>query len=540
MKKTIILALNSKFIHSSLALWYLKASCSGIDGVIALERTINEPFLDVLHAVLDTRPDILCCSCYIWNIEYVLKLCHELKLILPELKIVLGGPEVSFRADEILHDHSAVDVVLVGEGEVSLPLVIADIDEAASVAGACTRHSSSSYQYISDMNTIISPYTPEMLASLHGKLAYYESSRGCPFSCAYCLSSATHGVRNLPLSRVKEELVLLSHADVRTIKFVDRTFNADISRAKEIIRFILSNTGDVCFHFEVGADLFDDETLALLKSAPPGKFQIEAGIQSTNEETLMAVARKTDTALALKTLSELRSYGNIHVHSDLICGLPYEDIDTFSRSFDMLYAVAPHALQLGFLKMLHGSPLRARANEYNYVFSSGPPYEFYKNDFMSPYDITVMHDIEDALEKYYNSGRFPTVLSYINTVYDSPFDFYLKLSQHLTKHAGRRARISPDRLAELLLSFCTECGILDVERTVAALAFDYSCCGTSRQLPHALSDGDVTVKQPDKRFIIKRYEYDMQKPQLPAGTHTYIISRTERDAITNLFTVKMA
>lgn len=554
-----LLALNSKFIHSSLALWYLKAACKDIANVTSLECTINEPILDILHSIYDTAPDVLCISCYIWNIECVLKLCRQIKKLIPHIKILLGGPEVSFHATELMEAHTEIDIILLGEGEASLPAVLQNLHAPHSIPGTVCRINDSivqngGYQYIADLSTIPSPYTDEMLASLHGKLAYFESSRGCPFSCAYCLSCITKGVRTFPMLRVKEELDKLATADIQTIKFVDRTFNADLKRAKEIVRYILSSDNQITYHFEVAADLFDDELLSLLRMAPLGKIQIEAGIQSTNEETLAAVSRKTDIKKALTVLNEIKSYGNIHIHSDLIAGLPYETLEVFHNSFDTLYQTQPHDLQLGFLKLLYGSPLRANAEEFDYVFSDNAPYTFYANQFLTVPDTLLLHEIEDVLEKFYNSGRFSTTLKYLNTVYSSPFSFYQSLSSYLKEQVGRYTHLSPERLYHILQNYCLMQPLLDHNRIRAALTFDYYCSNTSRNLPSFLLDVydsldclsrinvpefvNISLKELAKRILVKTFPYDMQDPYLIEDETTFVIYRTQKRSIDDRFKYK--
>lgn len=462
--KTLIVALNSKYIHSALAPWYLKASCGSACGDVGIaEHTINERLEDVLAAIYLQKPDVAAFSCYIWNISFVLKLASSLKKVLPKLVIVLGGPEVSYDSGNILKEHHFVDYILAGEGEESFPELLAWLidnghgDANCGVGGRCLdgccaddRYATGicaepaqikglSWRsdkgivvgepiYVESLDKIPSPYTDEMLLSVKNKIAYFESSRGCPFSCSYCLSSASRGIRVFSLDRVFAELDRLAASGVRQIKFVDRTFNANQNRAKAIIRHILemdSSKIDCNFHFEVGADIFDEDTIQLLQNAPKGLFQLEAGVQTVNEEALTAVCRKTNLSKLFQNLSSLKTNNNVHIHTDLIAGLPYEDYSSFGNSFNSVYAVRSHQLQLGFLKFLKGTRLRKESKELGFEFTDFPPYEVLSGRDISFDELIMLKDIAELVERYYNSGRFLYSLEYvIANCFNSPFDFY--------------------------------------------------------------------------------------------------------------------
>ncbi len=545
--KITLLSINSKYIHSSLALWYLTAACTGYGEITPLEHSINEPSGKILQSVFESAPDVLAVCCYIWNIDTVLRLCDEIKLILPDLKILLGGTEVSFNSREILESHPCIDAVFSGEGEISLPAYLrGEIPDGITYRVDDTIVQKGGYQCVPDLDAIPSPYTPEMLDTLKGKLAYFEASRGCPFSCAYCLSSATKGVRYFSMPRVKEDLKTLVLADVQTVKFVDRTFNADKSRAKEIIKFLLTLSCDTTFHFEVGADLFDDELISLLRSAPPGKFQIEAGIQSTNELTLKSVCRATDTKRALSLLKEISSWGNVHVHADLICGLPNEALSSIENSFNELFDTRPHALQVGFLKLLHGSALRA---DFKGRFSPFAPYQVLESDALSPNELFFLQDFENAVELFYNSGRFVVTINYLATLF-SPFKLFSLLAEKLRV----KPSFSPDNLFLLLTDFGKEQDCIDTSRLYAALSFDYMGSFKSRYLPvfleepkdvfHLVEDSKVPslahlpVKVAAKTVAVKEFPYDMCCAHLPCGTNRYIFSRKDKCPVTGRFKVE--
>ncbi|HEX2946520.1 MAG TPA: B12-binding domain-containing radical SAM protein [Clostridia bacterium] len=487
--KTLIVALNSKYIHSALAPWYLKASCGPEYGTVSiLERTINENADDILNAIYSHNPDITAFSCYIWNIRMVLELASNLRKLLPHTVIVLGGPEVSYDMGELLENNDKIDYILAGEGEKSFPRLLTCLADPAdtadpaaglgSIDGLCYRSASGIVSCppatVMDLDSIPSPYTDEMLASLKNKIAYFEASRGCPFSCSYCLSSVTEGVRNFSLERVFYDLERLVNSGVYQVKFVDRTFNANRERAKLILKHIIRRYGSsACnFHFEAGADLFDEETLLILENAPKGLFQIEAGVQSTNEKALAAVCRKTDTERLLANIRRLAASGNVHIHADLIAGLPYEDYGSFARSFDSVYSAGPHQLQLGFLKFLKGTRLRREADDTTgsspcmagtvgygasscesitgsysassheacaggygaptreactegYIYREMPPYEILSGKHIGYDELSKLKGIAELVDKYHNSGRFDLSLNYLTDLgFGSPFGLY--------------------------------------------------------------------------------------------------------------------
>ncbi|HHW48406.1 MAG TPA: B12-binding domain-containing radical SAM protein, partial [Clostridiaceae bacterium] len=392
--RTVLVALNSKYIHSSLAPWYLKAACGdGCGEIIVLEYTINDDIENVLGEIYSLKPDVAAFSCYIWNIGKALRLSENLKKVLPSVKIVLGGPEVSFDAEKIMEENQFIDYIITGEGEAafkSLLTALKDLKDEpeksllSSIGSLVYRFdgnifSNNPCELIKDLDQIPSPYTGEMLASTSDKVVYFESSRGCPFSCSYCLSSTIDGVRHFSLDRVKSELFKLIKAGVKLVKFVDRTFNCNKARAKEIFKFVIEHGENTAFHFEAAADLFDDEMIEMLSQAPSGRIQFEIGIQSTNMQTLAAVNRKSNLDRVFDNVRKLRQHGNIHLHLDLIAGLPYEDFCSFKTSFDAVYSLKPHNLQLGFLKMLKGSKIRREAYKYSYNYRSYPPYEVLGN-----------------------------------------------------------------------------------------------------------------------------------------------------------------
>ncbi len=448
----LLCSTNAKYIHSSLAVRYLFAavrkSCPDQIRVEVLEFTINQPLEMVLHEINEKKPDVIAFSCYIWNISFIRELIRRIAEKLPGIPIILGGPEVSYNPEEILALNPVVDYIIMGEGEVPFPKLLnrlQDGKDASDIAGLYFRNNNGGVTCNKAKKPLPeppSPYTPEYFQALEGRIAYLETSRGCPYSCAFCLSGINGcSVRFFDMERAKKELVLLANSGTQTVKLVDRTFNCNPRRAYELFQFIIENAGreipdGVCFHFEVAADIFDNQTLDLLASAPAGLIQLEAGLQSFNAETLEAVNRKTDLEKLEKSIHILLKNQNIHLHIDLIAGLPYENLESFMESFDRAYFLSPHMLQLGFLKMLHGSDLRKKADDLGYIYSKEPPYEVIRTPWLSEEDLLTLRQAEYALQRLYNSGRFSIALNYIiRAAAMRPFSLFAGLGAYLRDNA---------------------------------------------------------------------------------------------------------
>ncbi|MEG2697577.1 MAG: DUF4080 domain-containing protein [Ruthenibacterium sp.] len=444
-------ALNAKYVHASLAPWCLAAGVQTYQAAPAaplaahvVEGTIHETQNALLSRILAVQPQAACFACYIWNIGQTLALAARLKAHNPAMTVILGGPEVSYNAAEVLRENPQADYVLSGEGEQSLPALLSCLaahraPQQGEIAGLCTREFESAPCVL--RGDVPSPYTPEYLKALGGRIAYLETSRGCPYSCAFCLSGRCGTPRYFPLAQSLDNLTMLANAGTRTIKFVDRTFNANPAHANAILRFILANYGallpeGVCFHFELAGDILREDTMALLAQMPAGAVQLEIGMQSFCEETLAAVHRKTDTAVLCQNIRRLVAMGNMHVHIDLIAGLPHEDLSRFASSFDTGYALGAQMLQLGFLKLLHGAPMREIPSEYPCEYSAQPPYAVTRTPWLSPEDFALLTLCEDALERIYNSGRFLLTAEYaLSATKQSPFAFYCALGR-AAKAAG--------------------------------------------------------------------------------------------------------
>ncbi len=450
-----IVGIASQYIHQNLGVWCLAAGLEqyGIKTPFTVvEMNINQQIDESIEKIMRTNPKIIGFSCYIWNIERTIKLIQAIKLLLPECIIVCGGPEVSFRAEVFLQENNQVSYVLKGAGEYSfykLCSVLIDEDSKAcikEVPGLCFRQGEKVQTNPSAPLPLPapSPYTKKCLDQVKGRIVYVETSRGCPFSCAFCLSGIDEPTIFFNLDQAKKDLLLAANAGTATVKLVDRTFNCNAKRAKELLRFLINAheqkafPEDICFHFEIGADLFDQETLDILAKAPIGLFQVEAGLQSFNTPTLVASRRKTNMEKLEYNLIHLLKNQNIHVHIDLIAGLPLEDFKTFMLSFKKALGLKPHMLQLGFLKLIYGSNLQEEKEEYGYIALPYPPYEILKNRWLTFDEINRLKRAEKGLEYFYNKGRFPkTVEKLLALLGEEPLLFFERLGQNIEDRGGK-------------------------------------------------------------------------------------------------------
>lgn len=432
--KILLTTLNAKYIHSNLALRYLKSACSHDYPLIEMiEFTINDAIENIIYEIYKTKAVVVGFSCYIWNIEMILRMVPVLKKLCSDTKIILGGPEVSFDAYFLLHENPDIDFIIKGEGEESFLMLLDYLDKGKwelnqipglvyRVDGLCMEHPDSGY--IKQLSLLPDPYQDGIHLNA-AQIVYYESSRGCPFQCQYCLSSIQPGVRFLPLDRVFKELKYFIESDIKLVKFVDRTFNADSERACSIFEYILSLRGKTVFHFELGAHLINQRMMYILKNAPVGIFQFEIGVQTTNQVTLELINRKFGWKDIHQPIRALIQQGNIHIHLDLIAGLPAESEVTFKNSFDDVYLLEADRLQLGFLKLLKGSGLRRNAKQFGYKYFDTPPYEVISNHDIRYETIRKLKGIENLLEKYKNSHHYENSIRFmVYHIYKSPYDFF--------------------------------------------------------------------------------------------------------------------
>lgn len=511
----VLVSVNAKYIHSSLAASYLLASLdkSLKDDEItfsSVEGTINETEESVYQRIADRSPDAVGFSCYIWNIGFVLSLAERLKREHPEVAVILGGPEVSFNSRKLLEQYEFLDYILCGEGEEALPALVCCLKKKTALPdGLCTYKTENTIRQGRLHKLSCDPPDPfdeRKNGTMKNKLAYIEGSRGCPFSCAFCLSGEKGGVRFFSLDRVKKDILILSNSGTQTVKFVDRTFNCDKKRAQEILRFIQENYGNkipngVCFHFEIAAELLDEETLRLIGSMPKGSVQFEAGIQSFNPKTLESVRRKTNLEKLESNLRTLISFGNCHVHTDLIFGLPYEDYDSVKESFNRAYALGANMLQLGFLKVLHGSYLEEKAQEYEIRYRKKPPYEVIETKWLTKDEIRKLHKIESVFDRLYNSGRFRRTLRYaLSGSKLSPFELFERLSDKIGDDSG----VPLDIFTERCYDFFRLLPGIDEARLRDEMITDRIATNASAIIPKRLQVKDRRLKTV-KNVLIEKY-----------------------------------
>ncbi len=504
IRKALFCTLNSKYIHSSLAPWCLFTACkaeSVLCEIKVSEGTVNEDINAVYERIISEKPDFVSFSCYIWNIKKTLVLCSMLKD--KGIVIALGGPEVSYCQKAILESNPFVDFVLSGEGEKTMPGLLRALitGNKPDIAGVSYRSGDSliiSQGEPVDFEKTVSPYCEEYFASLGTRIAYIESSRGCPFSCAFCLSGRCGKVRFLPLDRVKSEMLLLTAKGAKTVKFVDRTFNCNAKRAYEILSFIKEEYGrkipeGVCFHFEIAADILTEALFDVIGTLPKGAVQFEVGIQSFNENTLKKINRRTDVDLVEANVKRLLSFGNCHVHIDLIAGLPEESYDSFVAGFNRAYNIGANMLQLGFLKILHGSPMGENKEEYPYFYSSEPPYEVISTPYISENELHLLHICENELERLYNSSRLSRTLSYV-TQFMPPYDLFLGFGEFLIVR-GEKGGIPLDKYTCLAYEYFSLIRGVDKIKLRDLMLLDRLSTNNSDILPACLKVKDDRLKK---------------------------------------------
>ncbi len=478
--KFLLVALNSKYIHSNPAVYSLRAHAGAelYEYIEIAEYTINHAFTDVLADVFKRKPDVIGFSCYIWNIGMVWELVTELHKLMPTVPIWLGGPEVSYDAPKVLSEHPEVTGIMVGEGEETFKELLSYYVEKEKISSqmvddrmGCEQEQWTSSlsgikglrlpsgdtmpRDLTDMNSL--PFLYEDLSAFENRIIYYESSRGCPFRCSYCLSSIDKKVRLRDLDVVKKELQFFLDRKVKQVKFVDRTFNCNHAHATAIWQYILENDNGVTnFHFEISADILNEEELTLLSRMRPGLVQLEIGVQSTNPETLTAIHRTMDVDRLEKVVARINAGNNVHQHLDLIAGLPYEAYESFGHSFDRVYAMKPEQLQLGFLKVLKGSEMHDKAEEYGICYMEKPPYEVLFTRWLSFDEVVRLKRIEEMVELYYNSNQFVHTLDFLAKTFASPFRMYEALAEFYEKKGYFVNSPARSYRYEVLLAFACE------------------------------------------------------------------------------------
>ena len=450
--KVLLAAINAKYIHSNLGIYSLKTYGEKMlkewglaeQAEISLaEYTINHQMEQILQDIYKRKPDVIGFSCYIWNISYVKVILADIKKVLPDVKIWAGGPEVSYHGEAFLKEEPAVDLVMMGEGEITFAHFLKALlegEDLKQVPGLMVRNADGTFtdtgfRQVMDMSQIPFPYAFMDMKELEHRIIYYESSRGCPFSCAYCLSSIDKKLRFRSLDLVLPELEWFLQAKVPQVKFVDRTFNCKKSHAMAIWQYIRDHDNGVTnFHFEIAADLLDKDELDLLSTMRPGLVQLEIGVQSTNEKTLEAIQRKTDIEEIREITETINSWHNIHQHLDLIAGLPWEDLESFKKSFNDVYEMEPEQLQLGFLKVLKGSYMEELIPTCDLLYSAAPPYEVLCTKWLSYGDVLELKDIEEMTEVHYNSRQFTCTLKELEKEFDTPYEMFSFMAGYYNKN----------------------------------------------------------------------------------------------------------
>lgn len=521
--KILLAACNAKYIHSNPAVYDLKAYAAAYkDSVQIKEFTINQPKDEIMKEIYRSGADVVCFSCYIWNISFVRELIRDLKKILPDTVFWAGGPEVSFHAKDFLEDMPQVTGIMKGEGEETFLALAGYYLEGKGrleeISGIVFRKENeivdNGFREPVDLDRI--PFIYENPENFENRIIYYESSRGCPFSCSYCLSSIDRKLRFRSLSLVKKELQFFLDHRVPQVKFVDRTFNCRHEHAMEIWKYILEHDNGVTnFHFEVSADLFREDELELIGRMRPGLIQLEIGVQSANPETLEAVHRKTDLEKLRRNVEKIRSFHSVHQHLDLIAGLPCEDYESFRRSFDFVYSMKPDQLQLGFLKVLKGSLMEEKAREYGITCKSMEPYEVLSTRWISYEEILKLKTVESMVEVYYNSGQFQYTLNWLTGFWEDAFSFYEDLGRFYERKGYEELSHSRIRRYEILLEFLNEKPEISVAEAAGRMVYDLYLRENLKKRPSFAAD----QKPYEKAVWSYRKEH-----QVPKTAHIEVFS----------------
>ncbi len=592
--RCLLVAINSKYIHSNPAVYLLRECAlrdlqqkqiSDVEIELA-EYTINHHASEIFDDIYLHHADLVCFSCYIWNIEYVRQLVRNLKNLCPNVKIWVGGPEVSYDCESFLRSLPQVDGILYGEGERSFPALLeyyaareGDAEHENETNLKC--ETNSKYETNSkcennafpdgsawlDENGIFHQTSPQPLTPMdelpfiyeeagrmegfQNRIIYYETSRGCPFSCSYCLSSIDKKLRFRPLDTVKKELAFFLEQRVPQVKFVDRTFNCKKSHAMAIWQFIRDHDNGVTnFHFEIAADILDEEEIALLRTMRPGLVQLEIGVQTANPDTIHAINRKMDLARVAQVTETIRQAHNIHQHLDLIAGLPLEDYESFGHSFDVVYQMKPSQLQLGFLKVLKGSPMQAQARHYGILSQAEPPYEVLKTPWLSYDDIIRLKGLEEMVETYYNSGQLLHTIEILQEQFDRPFSLFEALSDEYRARKMHEKKHSREAQYQFILEFAAVRTTLDEKTVRQVLTLDYYLRDYARKRPSFALEQDsykeeiraVCLKAfPNSSYkdVIREYHIEVFVPPFTDEKQFVLFDYKHRDPLDQNATIRV-
>ena len=539
--KTVLVAINAKYIHSNLAVYSLRsyARTFGYEPKL-LEFTINQQKDQILKGIYEAKPDLLCFSCYIWNLSYAEEIIEDIKKILPKVTIWAGGPEVAYDAPKFLKRHPEVDGIMCAEGEKTLTELISYYEIGKSqgksldgINGIVYQENKTIHQTplrdIMNMDDLVFPY--EDLKDFEHKIIYYESSRGCPFSCSYCLSSIDKKLRFRSFSLVEKELEFFLAHKVPQVKFVDRTFNCKKSHAMAIWTYIKEHDNGITnFHFEVAADLLTEDEIALIQTMRPGLIQLEIGVQSTNEKTLAEIHRKTDFEEITRKVKAVQKGENVHQHLDLIAGLPYENYESFGRSFNDVYALKPEQLQLGFLKVLKGSYMAEAAEGYGCVHKAKPPYEVLGTRWLSYEEILKLKGVEEMVEVYYNSGQFQKTIRAMEHLFETAFSMYEELADFYEKNGYNEVSHTRIRRYEILQEFLQE-KEANLEYFKQLMIFDLYARENMKTRPQWANDLSAYKMQ-----ILDFYKKEEENPELLTDYQGYQARQTIKMTHIEVFT----
>lgn len=528
--KVIAVGINSKFIHTNLAVRYLKAFTEDLDYECKIrEFSINDRSEKVVQELIQEKADMIAFSCYIWNVQFIKELINVIKLIDENIEILVGGPEVSYDSRTFIENNN-IDYLIGGEGEETYrELIKAKIDDNKSIKlikGLYTRFDNDIYyggrRELMAMNETVFPYNKK--DSFENKIVYYEASRGCPYNCIYCLSSTIHGVRFLSLDRVKEELKFLIDKKVALIKFVDRTFNCNPEFAMGIWKYLIDIDTDTRFHFEISADIFNEEEISLLLEAPANRFQFEIGVQTTNDTVLGNINRHVKYEDIKRSIIKLQKNKGIKLHLDLIAGLPGENFESFANSFNQIYDLNPDEIQLGFLKLLKGSQMREEAADWDIIYSPYPPYEVLKTNELSYEEIVILKRIEEVFDRYYNSGNFNNILKFFCSRFISPFEFFMRLSQYYYEKGYYNINLSFADYYKVFVDFNNDVTYCDTDIVKDIIKYDYIVANKKGWIPEFIKtsmtkDEEKEIKLKAKKIkdklsdkaYIERFNTDIHK-----------------------------
>lgn len=511
--KILLTAINSKFVHSNLAVRYLRAYTKDLDYDCKIrEFSINDREENILKEIIEEKPDVVAISTYIWNVEMAIRLANLIKLVDKNIEILYGGPEVSYDSRLFLKDNVG-EYVIEGEGEKTYREFVEyklGTKKVEDIKGLHYKkdgevHSNGSRPLMS-LDEVVFPYEED--EDLNNKIVYYEGSRGCPFNCKYCLSSTTHGVRFHSIDRVLRELQFFIDKKVKLVKFVDRTFNCNHKYSMAIWDFLIKADTNTKFHFEISADILRNDEIELLRNAPVDRFQFEVGVQTTNDEVLNNINRFVNFSDIKEKVEELLSLRNIKQHLDLIAGLPGEDYNSFVNSFNDVHSIRPEEIQLGFLKLLKGSAMREEGEKYKMVYSPYPPYEILKTDKISYEEILVLKKVENVVDKYYNSQKFNNILNYFYSKFDTPYEFFYELSNFFEKKGYFNRNIGNSEYYKVFLDFNMEILKSDNKYLRDIIKYDYLSFNKKRGIPEYLKNSiDKSIEEKIKDKYREEYSF---------------------------------